>query len=771
MPNGDVDIAAVPTPPHAVRVMQVLDDFLRRRAAGEPVSEAALLTAHPELADELREHLEIVMHLQPADQHIGDLIAKGILQYSTDARFAAALGPYQIMDLIGRGGMGIVLRAYEPSLNRTVALKILRPDLSHDGTAVTRFQREARAAAALRSPHIVTIHAIGQERGVHYIAMECVDGPSLADLIRQHGPLPADLARHVFRGVLEALRAAHEAGLIHRDIKSSNILLGSPQPSAVSPQPEPVGTVPAAASPSWLRGCVAAWLPSVKLADFGLARMRASHTQVTVDGSVLGTPEYMSPEQARGDAHIDHRTDLYSAGIVLYEMLTGRTPFHADTPTATIRKILDEPPRDPRELDKHVDPVLASLALRLMAKAREDRLVSAAEALAPLNSGMLPVRRGRRRRWCRKALMGAALIGLAVVVCTWSVLFPAVRRPAITAAKIDTEDPRVVRVRRGNSDDFVPLCELKSNQSGTGERAGVANLDGRGSQLVIVAAAPRGSSPDVLFAFAPNGELLWSMALNSDLAAQVAWPDCPETPSDHWSIKCFQAHDVDGRPGDELIVAASDPLGYATRVSIIDPRTREIGSSFWHSGVISVLAVANDYFGPGKPAVIATGVNNKLDGFDEPRDDEPKLTEWDKVPVVMILDPNDMNGLGPPHVNRIPIPPITPWAYAFLDLSAAKVDDPGNGAPRVHVPERKQAQLSDGMGIHDPRAEPGPNGTGSIVVQVLAHDDRHWVALTLNADLTLKSVQPDDNTLEPWPLDEWRRLWHPIIRCGEYVGS
>jgi hypothetical protein len=164
---------------------------------------------------------------------------------------------------------------------------------------------------------------------------------------------------------------------------------------------------------------------------------------------------------------------------VLYEMLTGPTPFHADTPTATIRKILDEPPRDPRELDKHVDPVLASLALRLMAKAREDRLVSAAEALAPLNSGMLPVRRGRRRRWCRKALMGAALIGLAVVVCTWSVLFPAVRRPAITAAKIDTEDPRVVRVRRGNSDDFVSLCEL--NRESVGNRASVPELPSRRS--------------------------------------------------------------------------------------------------------------------------------------------------------------------------------------------------------------------------------------------------------------------------------------------------
>ena len=207
------------------RIGLILNEYLDRRARGERVSEAELLAQHPDLADDLREHLNVVQDLRPAGGKIEDLVRKGILSPADDARCLAQLGPYKITGYIGRGGMGIVLKAYEESLNRTVALKILRPDLADDAAILSRFEREAKAAAALQHPNIVTVYAVGTETGSHYIAMEYVAGSNLTELIRHHGSLPTELARHVFRQLLSALDAAHRAGLIHRDVKSSNILL------------------------------------------------------------------------------------------------------------------------------------------------------------------------------------------------------------------------------------------------------------------------------------------------------------------------------------------------------------------------------------------------------------------------------------------------------------------------------------------------------------------------------------------------------------------
>ena len=369
------------------RLGKILDDYLRARACGEGISEAELLAQHPELADELRQMLTVVGDLRPDSDQIETLIAQRILDRSADGRYLAELGPYAITGYIGRGGMGIVLKAYEARLNRTVALKILRPEVADDRAVLARFEREAKAAAGLRHPNIVTVHAVGEEHDRPYIAMEYVDGASLADVVRgraalgheQPGvrwPLDAMTVQRVFGQLLAGLMAAHEAGLIHRDIKSSNILVEEWSPGASDERSEAERTEQ---NPPEAPARV-----GVKIVDFGLARMRGSQTQLTLADSVLGTPEYMSPEQARGDEDIDHRTDLYSAGVVLYELLTGHTPFKADTPTATIRRILDEAPAPPRSLSGDVDPHLASLALWLMAKRPEDRPNSArvaAEAL------------------------------------------------------------------------------------------------------------------------------------------------------------------------------------------------------------------------------------------------------------------------------------------------------------------------------------------------------------------------------------------------------
>ena len=201
--------------------------------------------------------------------------------------------------------------------------------------------------------------------------MDYIDGPSLADLIHADGRLAADTVRDFFGQLLSGLAVAHQAGLIHRDIKSSNILLDGDFPETKS---SPASATAKASS-------------TIKIADFGLARIVSAQTRMTLPDSVFGTPEYMSPEQARGDDNIDHRSDLYSAGVVLYEMLTGRPPFKADAPSAVIHQILHDDPPDPRKVIGSADPRLAALALRLMAKYPEDRFRSASEAIDALHAG------------------------------------------------------------------------------------------------------------------------------------------------------------------------------------------------------------------------------------------------------------------------------------------------------------------------------------------------------------------------------------------------
>ena len=208
-----------------LQVGRALNEYLERRAHGTAEPEAEFLARHPDLAEELRAHLDLLRDLKPGPASLSQLIAQGTLEPSTDAQYPARLGPYQVAEFLGRGGMGVVLKAYDEQLQRWIALKILRPELADDTAALTRFTREARAAAALRHPNIVTVYAVGRERHVPYLALELIDGPSLAEVIRTQGALPTEAVRVVFRQLLTGLAAAHAAGLIHRDVKPSNILL------------------------------------------------------------------------------------------------------------------------------------------------------------------------------------------------------------------------------------------------------------------------------------------------------------------------------------------------------------------------------------------------------------------------------------------------------------------------------------------------------------------------------------------------------------------
>ncbi len=256
------------------------------------------------------------------------------------------LGPYEIIEVIGQGGMGVVLRAHDPKLNRTVALKVLTPEFGASPTAKKRFSREARAAAAVSHPHVITIHGVDEVDQIPYIVMECVDGQSLQEKIDQHGTLAIEEILRIGSQIAAGLAAAHAQGLIHRDIKPANILLEN-------------------------------GVERVKITDFGLARA-VDDVGITHAGQLAGTPEFMSPEQAQGMA-VDHRSDLFSLGSVLTAMCTGQSPFRADTTVAVLRRVCDDLPRPIRDLNPETPKWLVAIIDRLLAKNPDERFQTAEE--------------------------------------------------------------------------------------------------------------------------------------------------------------------------------------------------------------------------------------------------------------------------------------------------------------------------------------------------------------------------------------------------------
>ena len=257
---------------------------------------------------------------------------------------------YRILRKLGSGGMANVYLAEDEDLGRRVAIKILNDRYANDEAFTERFRREAKSAAALSHPNIVSIYDRGQADGRPYIAMEVIEGRSLKELIMNTGPLPIGEAIEYAKQILSALRFAHRHGIIHRDIKPHNILLGHEN--------------------------------RLKVTDFGIARYGPS--QMTEVGSIMGTAQYLSPEQARG-APVTASSDLYSAGIVLYEMLTGKTPFTGETPIEIAMKHLNEPPSPPSELRPEISPELDQIVLRSLAKDPHERYETAEEFSADLD--------------------------------------------------------------------------------------------------------------------------------------------------------------------------------------------------------------------------------------------------------------------------------------------------------------------------------------------------------------------------------------------------
>jgi eukaryotic-like serine/threonine-protein kinase len=276
-------------------------------------------------------------------------------------------GRYRILRKLGSGGMANVYLAEDEDLGRRVAIKILNERYANDDLFIERFRREAKSAAGLSHPNIVSIYDRGEAEGTYYIAMEVIEGRSLKELILTRGALPLGQAIAYAKQLLEALRFAHRHGIIHRDIKPHNVLISTDERAKRHET-------------------------RLKVTDFGIARHGAS--QMTEAGSIMGTAQYLSPEQARG-APVTAASDLYSAGVVLYEMLTGKVPFNGDSAIEIAMKHVNEAPKPPSHLRPEVPPELDKVVLRALAKQPEDRYQTAEDFIEDLErvEAGLPVSR------------------------------------------------------------------------------------------------------------------------------------------------------------------------------------------------------------------------------------------------------------------------------------------------------------------------------------------------------------------------------------------
>jgi hypothetical protein len=360
------------------------------------------------------------------------------LRPSADPEHLGRLGLYEVLGVIGRGGMGVVLKAFDPGLRRTVAIKVLAPQWASHPEARQRFLREARAAAQVRHDNVVAIHAVDEADGLPYLVMEYVPGVSLQQHLDRAGPLAIAEVLRIGARAAAGLAAAHDRGLIHRDVKPANILLDESG--------------------------------NVRLTDFGLARA-VDDTTLTQSGVIAGTPQYMAPEQAEGKP-VDHRADLFSLGSVLYAMCTGRPPFRAPTTVAVLKRVCDEEPRAVRDLNPDVPGRLAGIIERLHAKRPRDRYQSAAEVGRLLGRALArgpsadaveqpgpagrPRRAGSRRLWAVALVVpGAVVLALGV----WAAVYLATpRRDTNPVAGSKGEAPRVEEPRAGPPPVPVPAA-------------------------------------------------------------------------------------------------------------------------------------------------------------------------------------------------------------------------------------------------------------------------------------------------------------------------
>jgi WD40 repeat protein len=365
-----------------------------------------------------------------------------------DPAMLGRIGGYEVCGVVGAGGMGVVLKAIDKPLDRTVAVKVLAPHLATIGAARKRFSREAKAAAAVLHPNVIAIHGVSNDGELPYLVMPYVRGTSLQKRLDAEGPLPLKEVLRIGAQIAAGLSAAHAQGLVHRDIKPANILLEE-------------------------------GVERVTITDFGLARAVDDAT-ITHSGMIAGTPQYMSPEQVRGEA-LEQRSDLFSLGSVLYAICTGRPPFRADTTYGVMRRIADDEPTSIRSINPDIPEWLCAVVERLMSKRPGDRFESAAEVAellekclahvqqpdaAPLPAFLVPKTAGRRwlSRSRRKGVI--AMLGTVGVIVLGAVLWQAAEAPDIAGTWSGDEWGRVVLKKASAGEYTGTYSDTAGNEPG-----------------------------------------------------------------------------------------------------------------------------------------------------------------------------------------------------------------------------------------------------------------------------------------------------------------
>jgi eukaryotic-like serine/threonine-protein kinase len=409
-------------------------------------------------------------------------------------------GRYQLQGRLGAGGMATVYLAEDTSLHRKVAIKVLAERYAEDEQFVERFRREAQSAAGLNHPNIVAIYDRGVAEGTYYIAMEYLDGPTLKDVIDERGGLEPNRAIGFATQILAALRFAHNHGVVHRDIKPHNVV--------VSPDGR------------------------LKVTDFGIARAGAS--QMTEVGSIVGTAQYLSPEQARGEV-VGPPSDLYSVGIVLYEMLTGRVPFEGDSAVAIAMKHLSEEPVPPSVYAPGTPPALEQVVLRALAKDAGDRYQTAEEMSADLDRARRGVALSPRTEQMTRVI-APVVTGRQTLVepprdatRVWDREVPPPRRPPPPAPPVRPKRPRwpwvllallvlaagavaavaltgVIGGDKTNTNTTPPVVRIPNNLVGTGETAATSKLESLGLKVTPVQEASAKDPGTVLRVAPPGGQ-------------------------------------------------------------------------------------------------------------------------------------------------------------------------------------------------------------------------------------------------------------------------
>jgi WD40 repeat protein len=387
----------------------LLHSYLQAVDAGQVPDRDALLRQHPDLASELadffsnQDKVAQLAHGMAGDAESPTLApaATSVLVPGTKLRY---FGDYELLEEIARGGMGVVYKARQVSLNRLVALKMILAGQLASPQDVQRFHTEAEAAANLDHPHVLPIYEVGEHDGQHYFSMKLIDGGNLTQRLATAPRLSAKEAARLLATVARAVHYAHQRGILHRDLKPANILLdGAGQPY---------------------------------VADFGLAKRVEGDTKLTHSGAIVGTPSYMAPEQARAEKGLSTAVDTYSLGAILYHLLTGRPPFLAATQLDTVLQLLEREPVPPRHIDPRVDVDLATISLKCLEKNPAKRYSSAQVLAEDLERWLRgepivarPVGIGVRLwRWCRRkpALAGAlaaAGLGIALALAALVIAF------------------------------------------------------------------------------------------------------------------------------------------------------------------------------------------------------------------------------------------------------------------------------------------------------------------------------------------------------------